>query len=50
MTLDDHQLDKKNIFIYDMHCEIYGLWEEFGGTPEPPQKNVSLRKCDFSGT
>ena len=32
----------KNIFINDMHWDIPGIWEELGGTPEPPQKNVSF--------
>ena len=33
-----------------MHWSIPGLWGALGGTPEPPQKNVSFRKYDFSGT
>ena len=49
MTLDDHQLDKKNIFSLMGNWEIPDLLEELGGTPEPPQKNVSS-EMDFPGT
>ena len=41
---------QKNIFINDVHWSTYGLSSQSVSTPEPPQKNVSYRKCDFSGT
>ena len=33
----------KKKFHYDMHWDIPGLWEELGGTPEPPQKKSFMK-------
>ena len=40
----------KNIFVEDLHWATCGLWMLLDVTPEPPQKKVSFKKCDFSGT
>ena len=46
-----HQLDQKQkYFQNDRHWTTSGLQRQWESTPEPPQKNVSFRKCDFSVT
>ena len=44
------QIKSKNIFINDMTWATCGLNSPWFSPPEPPQKNVSFIKCDFSGT
>ena len=43
------QTKNKNIFINDMTWAIPSLRSEKFRKPEPPEKSVSFRKCDFSG-
>ena len=42
-------IKNKNIFINDMTWAIPSLRSEKFRKPEPPEKSVSFRKCDFSG-
>ena len=44
------KIKNKNIFINDMHWTTCGFNSPKFSPPEPPQKNVSFRKCDFSGS